>query len=64
MNKNSHGLGLSICKKIVQGMGGTLEVTSDLGFGTTFAISLRSELYGQKKDPMKVSKETFDYSIR
>jgi hypothetical protein len=42
-------------------MGGTLEVASDLGFGTTFAISLKSKLYGQKKDPMKVSKETFDY---
>jgi signal transduction histidine kinase len=56
MNKNSHGLGLSICKRIVECMGGTLEVTSDVGYGTTFSISLRSELYNQKKEIMNVSK--------
>jgi signal transduction histidine kinase len=28
MNRNGHGLGLSICKKIAKAMEGTLEVTS------------------------------------
>ena len=55
MNKNGHGLGLSICKKIVQSMGGTLEVTSDVSVGTTFTISLKSELHDLKKERMKVS---------
>lgn len=34
------GLGLLICKQIVQGHGGRIEVQSELGKGTTFTISL------------------------
>ncbi len=34
------GLGLSICKSIVDSMGGTIEVASELGSGTTFEVSL------------------------
>lgn len=34
------GLGLSVCYGIIDGMGGTMEVTSEKGLGTTFTIHL------------------------
>ena len=34
------GLGLSICHRIVTGFGGTIDVTSEVGRGTTFRIAL------------------------
>lgn len=39
-NKDSHGLGLSICQTIVKSMNGQLEVESELGLGSTFSITL------------------------
>ena len=35
-----HGYGLSICKKIIENHNGTVDVESNPGHGTTFAISL------------------------
>ena len=34
------GLGLSICDRIVEAFGGTISVTSKLGFGSTFRVAL------------------------
>ncbi len=39
--KAGSGLGLPICKKIVDSLGGELRVQSQVGIGTTFSIKLR-----------------------
>jgi signal transduction histidine kinase len=35
-----HGLGLSICKAIIEAHSGSLEVASEVGVGTTFTVRL------------------------
>ena len=37
---NGSGLGLPICKELIQQMGGTIEISSELGLGTTVWITL------------------------
>ncbi len=36
------GVGLTLCRRIVEGLGGTITVSSELGRGTTFTMRLRS----------------------
>ncbi len=40
-NPSGRGLGLSICKMIVEQMGGSVNVQSELGKGSTFAIEFK-----------------------
>jgi signal transduction histidine kinase len=39
-NSEGHGLGLILCKNIIENHSGKIEVDSELGKGTTFKISL------------------------
>lgn len=40
-NPAGRGLGLSICKSIVEQMGGKVIVTSELGHGSTFSMTFK-----------------------
>ncbi len=42
-NKNGYGLGLPLCKIIVEKMGGTIRVDSEVGKGSTFTFSMPFE---------------------
>ena len=42
-NGYGNGIGLSICKRIMSHLGGSLSVESQLNVGTTFTISLRTK---------------------
>jgi len=45
------GLGLSLCHEFLSNMGGTIAARSKPGYGTTFIVTLPSELNGVKSRP-------------
>ena len=48
MNRNGHGLGLSICNKIAKAMQGELEVFSHLGVGSIFTFKLKTHILNER----------------
>ncbi|HWB31922.1 MAG TPA: HAMP domain-containing sensor histidine kinase [Acidobacteriaceae bacterium] len=58
------GLGLSICKAIVERAGGTIQIASTLGAGTrvtaSLAITLNSDDLREEKPEMRETVESFD----
>lgn len=62
------GLGLTICKKLVQLQRGTMTVESEVNEGSTFRVNLRYELaekdeYSGKFDPEKVEIDLTGHSL-
>ena len=43
LNSNSHGLGLSICQQIANGLGGSLTCKSELDKGSTFTLEFEEK---------------------
>jgi signal transduction histidine kinase len=44
INKDSHGLGLSICKLLAERMNGSLSVSSTIGMGSTFTFMFTNDI--------------------
>ena len=42
-NPNGKGLGLSICKQIIEQMGGNIRVESEPGEGSSFILTLKAK---------------------
>jgi PAS domain S-box-containing protein len=58
---NGVGLGLSICKQIVEGHGGRITIKSKVGLGTTFSIKLPIRQY-EESIPSQVAVEKMEVS--
>ena len=62
MNKRTHGLGLYICKRICESLGGNLHVESQLGKGSKFVARIRAYnvALGRKKNKnkLKINRDT------
>ena len=57
------GLGLAICRKLCAAMGGTIEVTSALGTGSTFTVDLPLRVPAAKADTLAVDASLKDCAI-
>ena len=46
-SKEGNGLGLALVKKVVDILGGEINVSSEKNIGTTFIVKLKGEIYGK-----------------
>jgi signal transduction histidine kinase/CheY-like chemotaxis protein len=53
-NYGGTGLGLALCKRFCQVMGGRIEVDSELGRGTTFTVTLPADMDPNARTPSSV----------
>lgn len=54
---NGTGLGMAIVKSLLDKMGGTIEVTSEVGVGSVFVITLSFEIVEQEKETAEEAEE-------
>jgi len=49
------GLGLSLCKKIIQNLGGSISLDSQSGKGSTFYVDIPNHYFVKESDLLSIS---------
>ena len=53
LSKSGTGLGLAICSKLVNLLGGTIDIDTKLGSGTTFSVTIKFQVYSDYENHIK-----------
>lgn len=62
LNPNGVGLGLSICKKICNNLGGDITVISTLGKGSVFTYYMNCDIIDETSQAMKIESDSASVS--